>query len=193
MPRDLKMSCPLVVTTKLHLKSLISTSVMSLAHSPISSNTRGHMFLVQISLFIVTFLSLISQVFFPINAIHQRRKPTPLHCTTCQYVESFLLLMPHIDLLVHGAAILPRKAKCEVVMWRWIMCYDTIGFPCEDLFYILAHNLKPYNAPSHLCCTSLGNLIHQRGKLFKEVNIYMCVHYSLWMPWLLTNLKCKPY
>ena len=47
---------------------------------------------VQISLLIVTFLSLTSQVFV-IDANHQRSQPTPLHCAMCQYVEYHLLLL----------------------------------------------------------------------------------------------------
>jgi hypothetical protein len=50
------------------------------------------MFVVQISLLIVTFLSLISQISI-INANHQRCQPTPSHCVMCQYVECHLLLL----------------------------------------------------------------------------------------------------
>ena len=38
----------------------------------------------------------------------------PSHCTTCQYVECFLfhlLLMPLVELLVHGFATLPGGKK----------------------------------------------------------------------------------
>ena len=48
--------------------------------------------MVQISLLIVTFLSLISRIFV-IHANHQRSKPTPSHWAMCQYVECHLLLM----------------------------------------------------------------------------------------------------
>ena len=34
----------------------------------------------------------------------------------CQYVESRLILMPLVELLVHGYVTLLRKAKCEVDM-----------------------------------------------------------------------------
>ena len=48
------------------------------------------------------------------------------------------------------------------------------------------------SSPSHMWCTSLGNSTYQCGKLFKELNMYRCVHYSLWRS-PLTNLKCKTY
>ena len=58
------------------------------------------MFAVQISLLIVTFLSLISQ-FFVIHANHQRSQPTPSHCAMYQYVECqlliLILLMPFVE------------------------------------------------------------------------------------------------
>ena len=50
------------------------------------------MFIVQISLLIVTFLSFISRNVV-INANHQRSQPTPSHCAMCQRVERHLLLL----------------------------------------------------------------------------------------------------
>ena len=51
------------------------------------------MFVVQIPLLVVTFLSLISQNLSS-NANHQRSQPIPSHCTICQHVEFLLLLLP---------------------------------------------------------------------------------------------------
>ena len=61
-------------------------------HSLISRNPREWMFVVQISLLIVIFLSLISWLFV-INANHQRYQPRPSHCTMCQHIECHLLLL----------------------------------------------------------------------------------------------------
>ena len=63
----------------------------NVTHSLISWNPREQMFVVHISLLIVTFLSLISRIFV-INANHQRSQPTPSHCDMCQYVECHLLI-----------------------------------------------------------------------------------------------------
>jgi hypothetical protein len=68
---------------------------------------RGRMFVVQISVFIVTFLFFISQIFV-INANHQRRQPTLSHCTMCQYVEC--------QLLVFFSFLLMPLVEC------WCMC-----------------------------------------------------------------------
>ena len=61
------------------------------------------MFVVQISLLIVTFSSLISQIFV-INANYQKIQSTSSHCAMCQYVECHLrsllllpLLMPLVE------------------------------------------------------------------------------------------------
>ena len=69
---------------------------------------REQMFLERISLLIAAFLFRISHVFV-INASYNRSQSTSLHCTTYQYVECLLLLllfMSHVELLVHGYAIL---------------------------------------------------------------------------------------
>jgi hypothetical protein len=50
------------------------------------------MFVAQISLLIVTPLSLMSQTFV-INANHPRSQPTPSHCAMCQHVECHLLII----------------------------------------------------------------------------------------------------
>ena len=78
------------VVSRYSPNSVISTSIMSL--TLISQNPREWMFVGQISLLIVTFLSLISQIFV-INANHQRSQPTPLHCAMCEYVECHLLIL----------------------------------------------------------------------------------------------------
>ena len=75
---------------------------------------------------------------FDIYVNHQRNQRTPSHCAMCQDVECLLLLlllMSLVELLMmFGYVALPMKAKWEVDMWRGIMCYNTVDFPCEDLF-----------------------------------------------------------
>ena len=56
------------------------------------------MFVVQMSLFIVTFLSYITN--YVSNANHQRSQPAPSHCTMCQYVECHLLVLIFLVLLM---------------------------------------------------------------------------------------------
>ena len=36
--------------------------------------------------------------------------------------------MALVELLMHGFATLPGKAKWEIDMWRWIMGYDIMDF-----------------------------------------------------------------
>ena len=76
---------------------LRNINLHNVTHSLISRHPREQMFVVQISLFIVTFPSLISRIFV-INANYQRSQSTPLHCAMCQYVECLLLLLlPLVD------------------------------------------------------------------------------------------------
>ena len=61
---------------------------------------------------------------FDINANYQRSQPTPFLCATCQYAECLLLillllLIPLVELLMHGSITLHGKGKREVDMWRW--------------------------------------------------------------------------
>jgi hypothetical protein len=63
----------------------------NVTHSLISWNPRERMFVDQISLLIVTFLSLLSQNLWLMQTI--RSQPTPSHCAMCEYVERHLLIL----------------------------------------------------------------------------------------------------
>jgi hypothetical protein len=71
---------------------LLDINPHNVTQSSIFRNPRERMFVVQISLLIVTFLSLISQKFVS-NANHARSQPTHSHCAMCQHVECYLLLL----------------------------------------------------------------------------------------------------
>jgi hypothetical protein len=77
--------------TSVHPK-LCNINPHNVNHSLISQNPMEQMFVVHISLHVVTFLSLISRIFV-INANHQRSQPTPSHCAMYQCVEGLLLLL----------------------------------------------------------------------------------------------------
>ena len=118
---------------------LRNINLHNITHSLISRNSRERMFVVQISLLIVTFLSPnISN--FVINANHQRSQPTPLHCAMCQYVEChflivILLLSSYATcwMLVHAYAALPGRVKWSgphqrrweenVIKFQSVTCY----------------------------------------------------------------------
>jgi hypothetical protein len=109
-------------------------------HALISPNPRQQMFVVQVSLLIVTFLSLISSDFV-IDANHQRSQPTPSHCAMCQYVECrlhifnfpFLLLMslvgcwcmhmPHRSGRPSGVDHTTNIKMLHFVLFRSVTCY----------------------------------------------------------------------
>ena len=78
----------------IHAK-LRDINLHNVTHSLISRNPKKWMFVVQISLLIVTFLSLVPQNFVN-NVNYQRSQPTPSHCAMCQHVEC-LLLLPLVD------------------------------------------------------------------------------------------------
>ena len=81
---------------------------------------------------------------FAINA-NQWSQPTPLHYTTCQYVECLLLillLMSLVELFVHRSATLSRKVF-EIWRGKWgelhsclhlvVVLYTEISFSCMFL------------------------------------------------------------
>ena len=62
-------------------------------HSLISRNLREQMFIVRISLLIVTFLSFISRSLVTIVKLSEKSNPTHSHCAMCQHGECHLLLL----------------------------------------------------------------------------------------------------
>ena len=84
------------IMEKIHPK-LRMINLHNVTLSPISQNPREQMFVVQISLLIVTSLPYITK--FVINVNHQRSQPTPLHCAMCQHVKCLLLLLLLLSLV----------------------------------------------------------------------------------------------
>jgi hypothetical protein len=118
---------------------LRNINLHNVTHSLISRMHRERMFVVQISLLIVTFLSHISQNVT--NANHPRSQPTPSHCAMCQHVECLLLLL----LLL---LLLPMPlVKC------WCMCLPRRpGMPSGVDHTSVGDERTNPNYPSHLLC-----------------------------------------
>jgi hypothetical protein len=114
------------------------------------------MFIIQISLLIVTFVSLISQILV-INANHQRSQPTPSQYTMCQYVEChllilFLILLPLVECwCMH----MPHRREGQV---KWTTPHHTI----KMLHFVSFHNVTCYTnsivSRIHVNNTNLHNI-----------------------------------
>jgi hypothetical protein len=81
---------------------------------------------------------------FPLMKTIKEVNPYPRIAPRVNTWIVFFFFCHHLlSLLVHGFATLPMKAKWEVDMSRWIICYDIVDFPCEDFFLTLNPNLEP--------------------------------------------------
>jgi hypothetical protein len=152
-----------------HLK-LRNMNLHNVTHSLISWNPRERMFVVQISLLVVTF-SLHCITKFVINANHQRSKPTPSHCAMCQHVECHLLiLLTTCWMLVHVSATLPGNASAvdhtsvgdgktnsnclhiSFVLFHYVTCYTN-----SIVSRIHVNNIKLRNITCTLIVTSVSS------------------------------------
>ena len=145
------------------------------------------MLLVRISLLIVTFLSLISWV-FPLMQVTKEVNPHPCIAPHVNMHHVFLLFWFFFLWHLLNCGFMEGQGGGWHVRLDHVLWYRR--FPMRG--FVLNPDLKSWSSPSHLCCTSLGNSIHQCGEVFKELNMYKCVHSSLWRS-PLTNPKCKPY
>ena len=124
------------------------------------------MVVVQISLLIVTFLSLISCIFVS-NANHQRSQPTPSHSAMFQYVQCHLLIliilllfMPLVECWCMAYATLPGKVKWSAphhtikmmyfVLFLSVTCYNSSMLSC-----IHVNTTKLYNITCTLVATGV--------------------------------------
>ena len=99
------------IHSKLH-----NINFCNVTYSLISQNSRERMFLVQISLLIVTFLFFISRV-LPLMQTTIEVNPHPRivpYVNTMECPFLFILPMSLVELLVHGCVTLLRKVKWEV-------------------------------------------------------------------------------
>ena len=110
------------LATILHLK-LRSINLHNITHSLISRNPREQMFVVQISLLFVTFLSLVSQILSLLQTTIIVKTHTLTSChlsiygVSPSYSSSFYATC---WMLVHAYVTSPGKAECSGPhQWRW--------------------------------------------------------------------------
>jgi hypothetical protein len=141
-----------MVHPKLH-----NINIHNVTHSLISRNPREHMFVVQISLLIVTFLSLTSILFFGHECKPPKKSTHTLalrHVSLCRVSPSYSYSSSYHAtcwMLVHACATSPRKAK-------WSGPHHTMRM----LHFVLFHNVRCYTNP-------IGSHIHANTTKLRNI------------------------
>ena len=116
------------------------------------------MFVIQISLLIVTFLFLISRILV-MNANHQRIQPTLSPCAMCQHVECHLFFLFSFFFLCH---LLNVGAFICHITWEGQVEWTTPHYTIKMLHFVLFHNVTCYTisivSRIHINITKLRNI-----------------------------------